>query len=133
MTLRRLFVALAILTCVEGALFIAVNRDLVYLSQTRARLADAPAATFDARAEQAMARDRLSRRHLETIADVSARRGDAGLNLRALERLAREYPADTGVTGRLADALRRGGRLEEAEALYRRMLPAPGVPDGSRQ
>jgi hypothetical protein len=130
MTLKRLIVALAVLVLVEGALFVSLNWDLVYLSQSRARLEADPVDRFRDGAERALARQRLSRRHLETIADVSAKRSESILNLRSLSRLAVEYPADAGVVERLADALRRAGRVDEAEAMYRRLLRASASTTG---
>ena len=123
MTLRHLVAFLAVLTCLETVLFVAGNWDLVYLSQPRSRLETAATAEgVRSAANRALNRHRLTRRHLETIAQVSARRGDRELNLRTLQRLASEYPADDGVVERYGNALRTAGRADEAEDVYRRHL-----------
>ena len=46
------------------------------------------------------------------------------LRVRALERIAAEFPNEVQVRLRLAQALRDAGRLEEAERIYRAELGA---------
>jgi hypothetical protein len=111
--------------CAETAVFAVWNRDLVYLSQPASRLAADPQG-FGANASTALTRQRIARRHLETIATVGARTNNRELTLRALRRLSMDYPSDTGVWRRLGDELRNAGRYEEAERIYRRLLAAPG-------
>ncbi len=133
MTLSRFLAALAVLAAVETATFVSWNWDLVYLSQPRSSLVAATDGAFRANAYRALKRERLIRRHLESIADVSAERRDKDLHLVVLRRLATEYPTDAGVLQRFGDALRLAGRFDEAERVYRRVLAAgPGPGKGGR-
>ena len=94
MNLRRVGLIIAAIVLVETVAFVVVNRDLVYLSQPMSRLRAEPQEGFRAMAERALARDRVARRHLERMAEVTAANGDADLRLKALRRLAKDFPAD---------------------------------------
>jgi|WetSurMetagenome_2_1015567.scaffolds.fasta_scaffold183671_2 hypothetical protein len=124
MKLTGWLIALVALVCAETVTFAAWNWDLVYLSQPASQLAADPR-HFNSNARTALARPRIARRHLETIATIGVRTNARDVALRALRRLAAEYPSDTGVWRRLGDELRRAGRYEEAERIYRRLLAAP--------
>ena len=69
-----------------------------------------------------LARERVSRRVLERVADVARERAEFDLQARALERIVEAAPHDAESRLRLAQALREAGRLEEAERLYRTEL-----------
>ena len=124
MNLRRVGLIIAAIVLVETVAFVVVNRDLVYLSQPMSRLRAEPQEGFRAMAERALARDRVARRHLERMAEVTAANGDADLRLEALRRLAKDFSTDRSVWLRLGDALRLAKRYDEADAAYRRLLGA---------
>lgn len=125
--LLRFACALAVMLAVEGAVFAAYNRDLLFLRTPVEELADAPIDTIRAHAVSALERDRVARRHLDAIAHVARLRGLDDIELNALTRLRERYPQDPEVALLLADALRRGGRYREAEIVYQQLLaPSPG-------
>lgn len=115
--MRRRFIAgIVAILALEASAFAYWNRDLVGLSRSADVLAADPA--FDGLAETAVARARVSRRVLERIAEVAARRGNFALQASALRRIALNAPDDESVHLRLADALRAAGQLDAAEAIY---------------
>ena len=120
--LVRFACALAVMLAVEGAVFAAYNRDLLFLRTPVEELARAPIDTIRAHAVSALERERVARRHLDAIAHVARLRGLDDLELNALTRLHEAYPQDPEVALLLADALRRGGRYEEAETVYQQLL-----------
>lgn len=116
----RLVTVLAVFVAVELGVFYWRHHDVVRLSVSRATVvADAE---FPAAARSVLARDRISRRVLERVADVAHERQEFDLQVRALERIAGTYPEDGQVRLRLAEALRDAGRLDEAERMYRAEL-----------
>jgi thioredoxin-like negative regulator of GroEL len=117
---RRLLGVLAIFVIVEVAVFYWRHHDVVRLSLSRDMVIADPA--FPDEATAVLAGDRVSRRVLERIADVAQVRGEHDLRVRALERIAADFPDDAQVRLRLAQALRDAGRLEEAERIYRAEL-----------
>jgi Flp pilus assembly protein TadD len=126
MSLRRFLVIVAALGCLEAVVFVWRYSDLVYFERPAAVLAQDASSRFVSEANRAMRRPALTRGKLETIATTAQARGDGGVAIRALSRLAREYPADAGVHLRLADGLRSAGRLEEAGRAYRQVLALTG-------
>jgi len=124
MSLRRFLVVVALLAVFEFATFEWRFRDLVYLNQPVAVLAQESGGGFASHAQRALSRSTLTRAKLETIAQVAAVRNDSGVLLMALVRLADEYPVDAGVQLRLAETLRAAGRINEAEEAYRRAIVA---------
>lgn len=115
--MRRHFIAgIVALLVLEAGAFTYWNRDLVGLSRSADVLAADPA--FDGLADTAIARDSISRRVLERIAEVAARRGNFALQASALRRIALSAPDDGAVQLRLADALRAAGALDAADAIY---------------
>jgi len=122
----RLVTVLAVFVAVELGVFYWRHHDVVRLSVSRSTVvADA---AFPEAARAVLARDRISRRVLERVADVAHERREFDLQVRALERIAGTYPEDGRVRLRLAQALRDAGRLDEAERTYRAELGLP--PDG---
>lgn len=115
--MRRHFIAgIVALLVLEAGAFTYWNRDLVGLSRSADVLAADPA--FDGLADTAIARGSISRRVLERIAEVAARRGNFALQASALRRIALSAPDDGAVQLRLADALRAAGALDAADAIY---------------
>lgn len=117
---RRVLMALAVFVAVELGVFYWRHHDVVRLSVSRdAVVADSQ---FSETARAVLARDRISRRVLERVADVAHERQEFDLQVRALERIAGTYPEDAHIRLRLAQALRDAGRLDEAERIYRAEL-----------
>lgn len=110
----------------ETAVFLWANGDVVSLSRPADELAADP--HFAATAQRVLAAPAVTRRVLERIADVAARRSDSALQLQAITRIAAVAPGDRHVQLRLADALRRDGRLDDAAVLYRALLTPPAAP-----
>jgi len=110
----------------EAGVFLWKNADVVSLSRSADTLAADP--QFTATAHRVLAEPDVTRRVLERIADVAARRSDAALQLQAITRIAAAAPGDRHVQLRLADALRGVGRLDDAAVLYRALVTPAGVP-----
>ena len=124
----RRWVGWVVLALVAGetGVFLWRNSDVVSLSRPADALAADP--RFAETAHRVLAQPHATRRVLERIADVAARRSDSALQLQAITRIAAVAPGDRHVQLRLADALRRDGRLDEAADLYRALLTPPDVP-----
>ena len=121
-TTTRLFLALVIAIVAQGAVFAWRYSDLLYLHQPVPAIAGGDAATFTARANEALARPAVTRQHLDTIADAAESLGSAELEIRALERRITLEPSNAAVKLRLADVLQKSGQLQRAEALYQEVL-----------
>jgi Flp pilus assembly protein TadD len=117
---RRIALVLGLLVVGEAGLFYVENQDVVAMNES----ADALVldASFPDAAQSVLARERVSRRVLEQVADVAQRRHDVALHVGALERIVSSAPGDAEARLRLAQALRDAGRLDEAERLYRHEL-----------
>ena len=117
---RRIVTMLVLLVFGEIGVFYVENRDVVAMNES------ADALVLDARfpdvAQSVLARERVSRRVLERVADVAQRRHDVALQVVALERIVSSAPGDTEARLRLAQALREAGRFVEAERIYRQEL-----------
>jgi Flp pilus assembly protein TadD len=122
-----LLLVVALLGCTELAVFEWRFHDLLYLARPVAVLAREAGERFVPQANHALARPTLTRAKLETIALAATARNDRDLAIRALTRLAREYPSDARVHIRLADALREAGRLEEANQTYRQAIATAAI------
>ena len=121
MLLKRFVLVLAVAFAAQAAVFAFTYRDLLALRLPAAALAASPL-TLTGTAEAALARPTLTRRHLETIAEATHRAGQVDLEVRALARLAALEPGDPTIAVRYGDALRRAGRLDEAEQVFRQVL-----------
>ena len=120
---RRLVGVIIVLLALEVGYFAYSNSDVVWLSRpTQNLITDAG---FGEYARAALARQRISRRVLERVADVAGRRSDFALQLTALDRIADRWPKDSSVQLRRAELLRSLGRLSEAEEIYRAQLASP--------
>jgi len=123
---RRVVAFILVLVAGELALFYWEHRDVVSLNRaTETLVLDAG---FPQAARSVLARERVSRRLLERVADVARRRHDIDLQVTALERIVAAAPQETEARLRLAQALGNAGRLDEAERLYREALD--GMDDG---
>jgi hypothetical protein len=121
-TIRRLVAAFIVAVIIEGATFAILFDDLLYLRQPPDVIAAGPVETFERHASDALRRDKLTAQHLETMAAAARAFGRYDLEVHALERRAQQTSADPTVKLRVADALRRAGRLGEAEQLYLEVL-----------
>jgi hypothetical protein len=133
MTFRHFVLILGLAIAVQAAVFHRYYTDLLYLRRPVTELAQDPVEEFRAQAESALGRQGLTRHHLDTIAETARRMGQADVEVRALEQLTRLHPTDTAVSLRLADAWRRTGRLEEADATYQRILAESDAQAGGRR
>ena len=123
---RWLVWVLLALVAGEAGVFLWKHGDVVSLSRPADALAADP--RFAETAHRVLAQPDVTRRVLERIADVAARRSDSALQLQAITRIAAVAPGDRHVQLRLAEALRRDGRLDDAAVVYRALLTPPGVP-----
>jgi hypothetical protein len=117
-TIRRLVAAFIVAVIIEGATFAILFDDLLYLRQPPDVIAAGPVDTFERHAADALRRDKLTAQHLETMAAAARAVGRYDLEVQALERRAQQTSTDLAAKLRVADALRRAGRLGEAEQLY---------------
>ena len=121
-TIRRLVAAFIVAVIIEAATFAILFDDLLYLRQPPDVITAGPLATFERHAADALRRDKLTAQHLETMAAAARAFGRYDLEVHALERRAQQASTDPTVKLRVADALRRAGRLGEAEQLYLEVL-----------
>ena len=122
MKLRQFALIFAVLVAIEASVFAYYYDDLLFLRRPMGLIVAGSPDGFRDRAERALARERLTRSHLETIAQAADAFGTVDLEVRALERLAIDYRSDWNVRLRLADAHRRAGQYGQAERLYREVL-----------
>jgi DNA-binding SARP family transcriptional activator len=132
MTFRHFVLLLGLAVATQAAVFNRYYTDLLYLRQPVTVLAQGPVDEFRAQARSALGRQGLTRHHLDTIAETARRNGQTDIEVRALEQLAELHSADTAIALRLADALRRNGRLEEADRVYQRILAEADAQAGRR-
>ena len=118
MTTSRFLVALAIAMLLQGSVFAVQYRDLMYFRQPASAIVRDDPATFEANAHAALTRRKLTRHHLDTIATAAERFGKPDIQISALERRLELDPKEAHIRLQLGDALRRAGRLDEAERLY---------------
>ena len=113
------FILVALLALLfEGGVFAYNYRDLLGLRQARSLTTPAEQAEFVQNAEQALARPKVTREHLEIIAAQAQKLGNRSLEIRALDACAVLDPNDAQLALRRADAARRAGDLRRAEQLY---------------
>jgi thioredoxin-like negative regulator of GroEL len=124
MTISKFLIGLIAALFIQAGVFAWYNADLLYLRQPASVLAAGDPDAFAQYATEALARPRLTRRHLDTIAEVSAQFGQSLQEVEALQRRLERDPSDTTIKLRLADALRRSGQFDRAEQMYREVLGA---------
>jgi thioredoxin-like negative regulator of GroEL len=133
MSFRHFVLLLGLAVAAQAAVFNRYYTDLLYLRRPVAALVQGPVDEFRAQAQSALGRQGLTRHHLDTIAETARATGQADIEVRALERLMALHPTDTAIALRLADAWRRTGRLEEADAAYQRVLAKAEADSGRRR
>jgi hypothetical protein len=126
--IRRFAIVMAAALLLQGTVFALYYGDLLYLRQPPDEIASGSVEAFRAHAESALGRDRLTVRHLDTIAEAAQAFGLHDVEVLALDRRTRIPAADRSAHLRLADALRRADRFEDAERIYLGILDGPGVP-----
>jgi hypothetical protein len=118
MSVRTFITAFVIALLLEAAGFAYYYRDLLYLRRPATTLLADSAPSFAEHATSALDRRRLTRQHLETIANTAQGFNLRGIELRALRRRSELDPLDATLRLRLADALRRSQHFDEAEQMY---------------
>lgn len=124
MTFFKFFVVLAVAVVLQASVFAWRYSDLLYLSRPVPAIVDGGPERFASRAEEALARRRVTTRHLDRIADAAAEFEADVYERRALERRLALTPEDNRVRLRLAELLARAGETAEAEQLYLDVLRA---------
>lgn len=123
--LVRFLLALGVALALQGTVFAMYYEDLLFLRQSPERIRAGTAGTFARHAQTALARPKLTVRHLDTIGEAASAWRLHELEISALERRLALTPDEWRVRAQLADAHRRAGNLPRAEALYRDLLEAP--------
>ena len=118
MTTSKFLVGLAIAVALQSSVFAVQYRDLLYFRQPVSAIVRDDPTTFESKAQTALTRRKLTRLHLDTIARAAQRFGKTEIEIEALERRLELDPKEPGIRLQLGDALRRAGRLSDAEALY---------------
>jgi hypothetical protein len=126
MTIPRFFAVLAIALVLQVGVFAWRYEDLLYLDWSAGTVSASEADTFVHYAGEALARPHLTRRQLDIIASAAGQLGHVDYEARALRRRFEMDPSNDQVKLHLADALRRSGHLDEAEALYLSVLQGSG-------
>jgi pentatricopeptide repeat protein len=122
MTLQRFLLVFTTVLVLQSSVFAWHYGDLLYFRQTLAAIrADQPE-SFVTHARAALSRKKLTRQHLDTIAVAADGFGRRDIEIQALERRLELDPDDVQVKLRLADALRRAGRFDDAERMYGDLL-----------
>lgn len=124
--IRRFVLILGAALLLQGTAFAVYYDDLLFLRQPLRRITAGSSDTFAGHARAALERPKLTVKHLDTIADAAATFGLHDVEVAALERRLTATPDDWRVRAKLGDALRRAGRLAEAEAVYLDLLSSPG-------
>jgi len=120
--LTRFFLVAVLALLFEGGVFAYSYRDLLGLQQTRNLATPTEQSEFLQYAEQALARPKVTRAHLELIAARAQTLKNTSLELRALDACAKLDPDDVQLSLRRADVARRAGDLRRAEQLYADVL-----------
>jgi tryptophanase len=126
MTLPKFFFTLGIVTLLQTGVFTWRYSDLLFLHRDEAAITQSSFETFAQNAESALARETLTRRHLDTIAAAAKKFKQPDYEVRALRRRLKLDKDSEQLKLQLADALRRNGNLEESEALYADVLGPSG-------
>lgn len=124
MTLFRFFVVLVLALALQASVFAWRYSDLLYLSRSVSEILDGGPDRFAGHAEDALARRRVTLRHLDQIADAAARFEEPAYERQALERRLAMAPGDNRVRLRLAGLLASAGETGRAEQLYLQVLRA---------
>lgn len=120
--IRRFLLIMTAALVLQGTVFAIYYDDLLYLRRPLADIVERAPDDFARQAESALARERLTLHHLDSIAGGAQAFNLGEIEVVALERRVSITPSDRGARLRLADALRRATRLPEAEHLYLELL-----------
>jgi len=121
MTPLRLFIILLVGIVAEVGAFRLAYADLIGLREPASVVAARPHACDNV--ADALTHKRLTREHLERVADVARRCDDLDTQIDALGRLRDQLKVtDPQVLLRLGEALRRAERLDEAERAFRQLV-----------
>lgn len=121
---RRFLTMMVVALVLQGTVFAFYYDDLLFLRRPLPQITTGPADAFADHAAAALGRRRLTVGHLETIAAGAQAFGLHDMEVAALERRLVLTPGDRALRLRLADALRRAGRLADAESIYLDILAA---------
>lgn len=124
--IHRFLTVLAVALLLQGTVFAIYYDDLLFLRRPLPEIVGGPEDAFVRHAEAALARRRLTARHLDTIAGGASAFGLIEMEVAALERRVLETPLDRPARLRLADALRRVRRFADAETIYLEVLASSG-------
>lgn len=131
MIIKRFLLVLVALVALQAVVFLVWYRDVLALRRPVTELASDPAAFRDT-ADRVLNRSSLTRRQLETLVDGAIRAKDAATEEAALRRIVEQSPSEEAARVRLAELLRRQGRLDEAARLYTEILERPVADGGDR-
>jgi hypothetical protein len=121
MVMKRFAAVMAVAFALQAVVFSSHYQDLLALRAPATELAASPR-TFQRLAEQALARPRLTRAHLERIAEAATLCGAIDIEVSARERLWSIAPDEPHLGAQLGDALRRARRFDESERVFRQLL-----------
>jgi hypothetical protein len=119
--LKRFAVLVVGLIALQSVVFAYWYRDLLRLRRPAPALA-VDRQEFDATALRALSREDLTRTHLETIAAGASLARNLDAEQEALRRLVELSPDDDRLRLRYAEALRLGGRFDDAQREYTTIL-----------
>jgi Flp pilus assembly protein TadD len=126
MTRRRLVSTLLVALMLQAGLFGVLYRDLLWLNGSLTVLQAAALESARRTAGAVLERKHVSRRHLESLALATNRPELLAEHVQTLTRLRELSPDEPTVALRLADALRRARRHDEARALFMDVLEGAG-------
>ncbi len=119
---RRYIPTLMAALVLQAVVFGWYQSDLLYLRRPATAIVSDGPDVFRRHAESALSRERLTRQHLNTMAEAAKTLGQSDLEVESLTRRLAMDPSDVAITVRLAEAVRRSGDLGRAEALYLAVL-----------
>ncbi len=108
----------------QGVTFAWYYSDLLYLRAPATTILAGEAGTFAREASEALSRETLTRRHLDTIAEAAQGFELHAIEIQTLEKQLEMDAGDHSVRLRLADALRRAGQYDRAESMFLEVLRA---------
>lgn len=120
--IRRFLLVLFVALVLQGTAFAVYYDDLLFLHRPLSEIVAVAPDEFVRHARAALERRRLTVRHLDTIAAGARAFQLPVVEVSALERRVRMTDENREARFRLADALRRAGRLAEAQDLYLDLL-----------
>lgn len=126
MTRRRIVSTLLVAMVLQAGIFGVLYHDLLWLNGSPTVLQAADPASVRRTAVAVLERKHVTRHHLESLALATGRPELLAEHVQTLRRLRELYPDEPQVALRLADALRRAGRHDEARTLFMDILEGAG-------